>query len=170
MSRTLRTVAMSLLAGMLVAPPARADEPVSAFHGFDAGSLVAIREANVGKAFVLAFWSIHCAPCIEDMGEWRILKKKYPDVPILLVTTDPPAERAKAARVLSQFQLGRVETWAFADEFTERVRFSVDRSWRGELPRTYFYDAAHRPQVRSGRIDMRWSDAWFAQQVAARNK
>ena len=75
-------------------------------------------------------------------------------------------ERAKVLRTLAQYKPGPVENWAFADEFAERVRFSVDRSWRGELPRTYFYDAAHNADVHSGRIDMRRADAWFAQQGA----
>ena len=68
----------------LAAPAVRADVPDSTLRNFDAGSLAAIRKANAGKAFVLAFWSIHCAPCIEDMDDWRALKQKYPDVPIVL--------------------------------------------------------------------------------------
>ena len=66
--------------------------------------------------------------------------------------------------VLARYQLDQAENWAFADEFVERVRFAVDKGWRGELPRTYYYDARHRVDVRSGRVDHRVVDAWFARQ------
>jgi hypothetical protein len=98
------------------------------------------------------------------MGDWRALQVKYPGVPIILVTTDPASERDRVAEILARYRLGRVEMWAFADEFAERVRFAVDKTWRRELPRTYFYDAAHRAEIHTGRIDRRWADKWFARQ------
>ncbi len=131
---------------------------------FDAKSVVAIRNTHVGKPFVLAFWSIRCAPCIEDMADFVALQGKYPNVPIILVATDTGADRDAAAQFLARYRLGRIETWGFADAFAERVRFAVDKTWRGELPRTYFYDAEHRADVHTGRLDRRWTDDWFARQ------
>jgi thiol-disulfide isomerase/thioredoxin len=131
---------------------------------FDAASVAAIRATHAGRPYVLAFWSIHCAPCLEDMGAWRALMTKHPQVPIILVTTDPQSDRRRVAQVLAEYKLEHVENWAFADEFEERVRFAVDRTWRGELPRTYFHDAAHRSEVKSGRVDVRWADDWFSRQ------
>jgi thiol-disulfide isomerase/thioredoxin len=129
---------------------------------FDATSLAAIKTAFAGRPFVLAFWSIHCAPCLQDMADWRALRQRYPDVPILLVNTDTQAEGKRVAVTLGRYPPGNVEKWAFADEFTERVRYSVDRAWRGELPRTYFYDADHNVDVVSGRLDRAWTGAWFS--------
>jgi thiol-disulfide isomerase/thioredoxin len=160
---TLLAVSLALLAQA----PAGADAAPSSMRAFDAKSLDAILKANAGKPFVLAFWSIHCAPCIEDMGDWRALKQEYPAVPIVLVTTDPPAQHAAATRMLAKYRPGPVETWGFSDDFGERVRFAVDRTWRGELPRTYFFDAAHHAQIVSGRIDPAWTRDWFAQQASA---
>ncbi len=150
----------ALVAALMAALPfpAAAADP----RAFDAASLPAIKAAHAGRPFVLAFWSIHCAPCIEDMPDWRALQQRYPGVPILLVTTDPPAERSRVARILAHYPPGNVETWAFADDYAERIRFAVDRSWRGKLPRTYFYDGAHGVEVVSGRLDRRLADAWFA--------
>ena len=42
-----------------------------------AQSMSAIRKANHGHAFVVAFWSIHCAPCLEDMDDWRALQTAH---------------------------------------------------------------------------------------------
>jgi len=128
---------------------------------FDATSLAAIKTAHAGRPFVLAFWSISCAPCLEDMADWRALRQRYPRVPILLVNTDTPAEVKRVAVALARYPPGNVEKWAFADEFTERVRYSIDRSWRGELPRTYFFDATHGVEVVTGRLDRKQADQWF---------
>src|SRR5262249_20854281 len=94
-------------------------------RAFDAASAEAIAQAHAGRPYVLAFWSIHCAPCLEDMKDWRALAQKYPNVSIILVTTDPPKERAKVQAVLARYQLDRGQNWAFADEFSERVRYAV---------------------------------------------
>ena len=69
---------------------------------------------------------------------------------------------------LSRYDPGPVETWMFADEFAERVRYAVDRTWRGELPRTYLFDAAHRAEARSGKLDQRWLQGWLARQPGRR--
>jgi hypothetical protein len=131
---------------------------------FDAGSIEAIRKSNQGRPFVLAFWSIHCAPCIEDMDGWRALQSRHPGVSLILVTTDPPAEHDKVRRVLARYRMGGVQSWAFADEFSERVRFAVDPRWRGELPRTYFYDRTGKAATRTGRVDTARAEEWLKQQ------
>jgi len=131
---------------------------------FDSGSLAAILKAHSGHALVVAFWSIHCAPCLEDMEDWRALQAAHRDVPVILVTTDGPAEQVQVQRILERYRMDDLQSWAFADEFSERVRYAVDRTWRGELPRTYFYDRGHKVQARTGRLDRKWSEDWFRQQ------
>ena len=133
---------------------------------FDATSLDAIRKAHADRPFVLAFWSIHCAPCKEEMDLLAALKRRHPHVPILLVSADPPSAKAAVVRFLEERRLGKIELWAFADEFAERVRYSVDRKWQGELPRTYFFDAKHRATAHSGVVDAQRAESWFVQAAA----
>lgn len=147
---------------------AEAAAPVRDLRPFDAKSPDSIRSTYAGKPFVLAFWSIYCEPCREEMGEWKTIRQKYPALPIVLVSTDSPSERATVIEFLRRYDPGPVETWVFADEFSERVRYAVDRGWRGELPRTYFYDTAHRAEARSGRFDPRWTESWLAKQAAGK--
>jgi thiol-disulfide isomerase/thioredoxin len=135
---------------------------------FRAETVEAIRQTHAGNAFVLAFWSIHCEPCRDEMAVWRDVRRRYPDLPILLVSTDVAAERSAVTAFLARYDPGPVETWIFDDEFAERVRFAVDRTWRGELPRTYLYDAAHRAEARSGKLDERWLRGWFAREAKGR--
>jgi hypothetical protein len=127
---------------------------------FGPASYRGILEAHAGRPFVLAFWSVHCAPCLEDLVLWSDLQKRGRAPALVLVSTDGPEDaRAVSARLATQ-PLGGTQTWVFADEYVERLRHSVDRTWRGELPRTYFFDASHRVEVITGRIDATWLGAW----------
>jgi thiol-disulfide isomerase/thioredoxin len=133
---------------------------------FDASTLTALRKTHAGKPFVLAFWSVYCEPCRDEMAEWDAVKRKYPSLPIELVSTDAPADRALIDAFFAKYPPGPVQKWQFSDTFTERVRYSVDKSWRGELPKSYFYDAAHKPQIKSGKVDRAWIGAWMENQPA----
>jgi hypothetical protein len=156
-------VGLSLAALVIFA----ASAPAAELRPFDTGSFEAIRAAHAGKPFVLALWSVYCAPCREEMALWKSMRRKYPQVPVVLVATDPPAERATVMKFLARYSPGPVEHWAFADDFSERVRFSIDRKWRGELPRTYFFDASHQSVARSGLLEQRWIEDWLSQQSQA---
>ena len=129
---------------------------------FDARSLDQVRQAHKGKPFILAFWSLHCAPCKEEMATLKSIHARYPKFPIVLVSTDTPGEREMVVRFLSQQALGRIELWVFADEFEERIRYRVDRDWRGELPRTYLFDSDHRATGQSGILDRKVLDGWLS--------
>jgi thiol-disulfide isomerase/thioredoxin len=144
----------------ILSSPAAAAPQVE-IRPFDADSMAAIRAQYAGRPFVLAFWATTCEPCRKEMSLWRSLKLRHPALPVVLVAADPPGETAAVRAFLARFDPGPVQHWMFADPFAERVRFSVDRSWRGELPRTYFFDAAHAPEARSGLIERRWAEQWF---------
>ncbi len=134
---------------------------------FDANTLASLRKTHAGKPFVIAFWSLYCEPCRDEMPEWNAVKRKHPSLPILLVSTDTPADRALIDAFFVKYPPGAVQKWVFADAFSERVRYSVDKSWRGEMPKSYFFDAAHRVEVKSGRVDRAWIEAW-ATRVSAK--
>lgn len=129
---------------------------------FTAQSLAAIRQTHAGKPFVLSFWALHCEPCRDEMAVWRAVKQEHPALPIVLVCTDAPKDAATIAAFFAKYPPGPVEKWVFADAFTERVRYAVDKSWRGELPKTYFFDAVHQAEVRSGKVDSAWVQKWIS--------
>ncbi|HTD90627.1 MAG TPA: TlpA disulfide reductase family protein [Burkholderiales bacterium] len=140
--------------------------PDTALLPFDAGSLATLRKSHAGRPFVLAFWSVYCEPCRDEMAEWDAVKRKHPSLAIELVSTDAPADRAQIDAFFAKYPPGPVQKWIFSDAFAERVRYSVDKSWRGELPKSYFFDAAHRVEVKSGRIDRAWIESWLARQAS----
>jgi thiol-disulfide isomerase/thioredoxin len=131
---------------------------------FDAKSPAAIERSHAGRPYVLVLWSLYCDPCRHEMKLWGPLQQKYPAVAFVLVSTDAESERATVVEFLRRHDLQGVETWMFADEFSERVRYAIDPAWRGELPRTYVYDAGHRRQAQSGVLDPKALESWLAQQ------
>jgi thiol-disulfide isomerase/thioredoxin len=133
---------------------------------FTTKSLDEIQRAHAGRAFVVAFWSVHCGPCKEELSVLEAMHRKFPKVPIVLVAADPPQLQPAVKRFLAAYELGRIETWQFSD-FEAKLRFSVDRTWRGELPRTYFYTAAHEVTAQSGVLDPRKLEAWLKRASAS---
>jgi thiol-disulfide isomerase/thioredoxin len=129
---------------------------------FDARSFVQIREAGATRPLVVAFWSTTCPPSAEDMTLFARLHRAYPDIKVVLVAADAPELRPKVERFLAGHDLAGIETWQFGDEAEERLRYSVDRAWRGELPRAYFCASDGTMIVRSGVPDEKWATDWFA--------
>ena len=128
---------------------------------FDATSLATLKKTHAGKPFVLSFWALHCEPCRDEMTEWRAVKAKHPALAVELVSTDTPKDAAMIDAYFAKYPPGAVRRWVFADAYTERVRYSVDKTWRGEMPKTYFFDAAHKVEVKSGKVDRAWVESWL---------
>lgn len=128
---------------------------------FVRGSAKEIAAARQGKPYILAFWSLTCTHCREELATLSGLLKQYPALSVVLVSTDTPEDNAAIAATLAEHQLERAEAWVFADSFVERLRADVDRKWHGELPRTYLYDNAHQATAASGKIDPQQIERWL---------
>jgi len=131
------------------------------------GSFQQIVTAHAGKSFIVAMWSLSCTHCGADLEIFERLAKKYPQFNLVLISTDSPEQEAALQRTLGKYQLvpatkrqGKVESWVFADSYTERLRFEVDSQWYGELPRTYFYDAKGKATAISGVLDEAETEQW----------
>jgi thiol-disulfide isomerase/thioredoxin len=148
---------LGLLGLLLLSLPAIAGD----LRPFDRGSRAAIEQAHAGKPFVLAFWSVDCAYCPEEMRHLGALVRQRPDIKLVLVSTDGtemnPAAAAKLAEYLPD---GQGERWIFAGDDPDRLYFAIDRKWHGELPRTYFYDGAGGVRAMSGQVDAAWLANW----------
>ncbi len=142
----------------LAALPAKA---APGLRDFSVSTVKELRQRLSGRPFVLAFWSVHCEPCMREMALWKRMRARFPRVEIVLVATDPPSERERILRFLDRYDPGPVQRWAFSDEPEERIRYAVDPGWRGELPRTYFFDAGHAAEAMTGALDEGWASRWF---------
>lgn len=144
--------------------------PAIELRDFNAKSFDQIKQAHAGRAFILAFWSVTCEPCREETMVVAELHRQFPQVPIILVAADSPGTRPAVVRFLGNYKLGQIETWQFDDDSAERLRYSVDKSWTGELPRSYFFNAAHESTAKSGVVDTHWLKAWLKTETESARK
>jgi len=164
MSSLFRSLYVVLLIGAFAGAAIGAAPEV---RSFTAKSFAEIKQAHAGRAFIIALWSVTCEPCREEMMLVADLHKKYPKVPIILVAADPPSSRAAVLRFLGNYKLGRIQIWQFNDDSAERLRYSIDKSWTGELPRSYFLNAQHEVTAQSGVVDPQWLKNWVERETAA---
>lgn len=132
---------------------------------FVAGSLAGIAAERQGRPFVVAFWSVGCTHCPKELKALGALKKAHPKLDVVLVAADSPEEAPLTAELAAKYGLGKAEQWVFADALPERLRYEIDPRWRGELPRTHFYDAGHRVEAVSGVVAPEQLARWVKEQV-----
>lgn len=134
------------------------------------GSYQKIISAHAGKPFIVAMWSVSCTHCAADLAVFSKLARRYADFDLVLIATDTPEQEGYIAEILDKYTLlpakgrelaGKVESWVFADSYTERLHFEVDPQWYGELPRTYFFDARGKAKGVSGVVDEKLIKQWL---------
>jgi thiol-disulfide isomerase/thioredoxin len=145
-----------LVGGLLL----RAAEP--ALRTFESATLARVRSEQKGRPFVVVFWSVTCEPCRDELALLASLGRRYPAVRVLLVAADGPERRSAVLRTLAAYDLAGIELWQFGDEPGERIRYAVDRTWRGELPRTYFHDSSHQVTAFTGCVTPDELEIWLA--------
>ncbi len=136
-------------------------EPATAeARTFTVDSYDTIVRAHRGKSLLMVFWSVDCPPCVKELTVLRNELVRHPDLQLVLVATDEPALRSRVDQIVEQKGLGAVESWIFSEESPNRLRKSIDPSWYGELPRSYFFDKQHQRIAVSGGITAAHLDAW----------
>jgi len=78
------------------------------------------------------------------------IHQQRPELKIVMLATDNLSASEQIQQILKLHQLAELENWVFADENAQKLRFEIDPRWYGELPRTYFFDAAHQRTGVSG--------------------
>ncbi len=147
---------------LLLAQPAGAQE----LKPFTPESLAQITASRAGTPFVLAFWSLTCTHCQQELADFG----RRQTANLVLISTDTPAEREAIRATLARHGLEKAEVWVFADEFAERLRYTVDRGWYGELPRSYFYAADGSRRAVTGRPDAALIERWLGAPVAGEKR
>ena len=132
---------------------------------FVVGSLQEILAQHAGKPVIVAFWSVGCTHCPAELKTLGALKRRHPGLNVVLVAADTPEDGPETQRLAARYGLGKVPQWVFADPIPERLRMDIDRRWYGELPRTHFYDAAHRLEAVAGVVPEARLRDWIAANV-----
>lgn len=128
---------------------------------FVKGSLQDIKDQYKGKPFILSFWSVDCTYCFDEMKMFSSLKEKYPDLEVVLVSTDVNLDDETVNQVLDETGFEAKEVWVFADEIPARLYADVDENWRGELPNTLFLNSKHEYQSIMGEVKSDLVEKWL---------
>jgi hypothetical protein len=159
----------AVLACLAVAPPAKAGGAVAAgatgnaaaagigapgLKAFEPQSVEQIAASRKGKPFVVLVWSMDCEFCQHSLDVLSKARAGNPSFDIVTITTDPLSDTALAALVKKR--LGGIDlladAWSFGSQAPERLRYAIDPRWRGEKPRSYWYDAQGQRIAYSGVI------------------
>ena len=128
---------------------------------FVATSRVEIEKTHQGQPIILAFWSLDCTYCLDELNTLGEFVKQHPRIKLVLVNADGLSTTQEVAKALKQIKLpAAYEAWQFSEPDEERLRYSIDKSWYGELPRTYYYDNSHQVKAVSGSPDLIWLKSW----------
>ena len=131
------------------------------FMPFDMNTRQVIEKRYIDQPLIISFWSIDCPYCIDDLRKLGKALSKNTNVKLITVCVDGKESAKKAERILSQANLPKHEQYQYAEVDEDRLRYNIDPAWYGELPRTYFYDAAHQVTPLSGKISNSFLDKWF---------
>jgi thiol-disulfide isomerase/thioredoxin len=146
-SKHLLTALLLLCASMM----AQANS-YAALKSFIPGSYQQILNDRANQGFMLVIWSLDCSTCIKDMELLSSIHKSRPNVKIILLSTDELAASQQIVKLLEKYQLADLESWVFADDNTQKLRYEIDPGWYSELPRTYFYSSSHQREGISGAL------------------
>lgn len=160
------TIVFVFLVMIIFAQTAQAKVSLKAF---ESDSMASIEDIRQGEAFVMVLWSIECPPCLKEL---KLLSKfKHTDLStrFILVSTDGEDYRDELEALINVEGLAGYEHWLFKDSIPERLRYKIDPTWYGELPRAYFYDEQGERIAHSGVLTEEILQAWLIQ-YAQNNK
>ena len=117
---------------------------------FTTGSYARFLEQQKNQSFMLVLWSLDCPPCYKELTMLAEHTKKYPQLNLIVVSTDTTDDIKEIQQKLSQFGFSYTNAWVFENDMAQQLRYEIDPNWYGELPRSYLFDAQHNRQAVSG--------------------
>lgn len=117
---------------------------------FRSGSYQQMLDRHADKAYVLVVWSISCASCIKEMAMLKEVHQEQPELKLVMLAIDDISEQDEINSLLAKQGIADLESWAFADDDVQGLRYQIDPTWYGEIPRIYFFDEQHKRQGFSG--------------------
>lgn len=127
---------------------------------FTLSSFDRIEATYQGQPFMVAVWSIDCPPCMRELKILAKLKQEYPNFNLVLISTDGLNNERQVKDLLASYSLVDGDSWIFSADQPERLRYSIDSDWYGEIPRSYRYSNGVR-KTTSGLIGEKELRSWI---------
>ncbi|MDX2507758.1 MAG: TlpA family protein disulfide reductase [Gammaproteobacteria bacterium] len=113
------------------------------------------------SSFLMVLWSIDCPPCIEELPTLGKFHQLHPEANLVMVSTDGEYHKDDIQQLMREHGLDDIQQWVFSSVSLQAMRYAIDPTWYGELPRSYFHHKQHKRQVKSGRLDEDVLIAWI---------
>jgi hypothetical protein len=148
----LRTLSIVALAAAALAAASAAS--AGGLKSFEPHSVEQIAAGHKGKPFVVLVWSMDCEFCQHSLDVLAKARAANPGFDIVTISTDPLSDGALSAMVKKRLASIDLldDAWSFGALAPERLRYAIDPRWRGEKPRSYWYDAQGQRVAYSGVI------------------
>lgn len=100
---------------------------------------------------LVVMWSLECPACFDELDTLAQLLKARPNLAVTLISTDDdPSRITEIEEVYQQPAFNNIPRWIYAANQGQKLRYIIDKSWQGELPRSYYIDAAGKQYGHSG--------------------
>ena len=123
-------------------------------------SIAGIEAQHKGVPWLLVIWSTDCPPCYVELDMLSRLENRGEDIKVEYLSFDPASKRDDVFRVSDSFP---IDTWFSNEPNREKLQMLIDVNWRGELPRSYWYQADGTRCSQSGILNEQAVLKWFNQ-------
>jgi thiol-disulfide isomerase/thioredoxin len=160
MKRLLLATMLLLASAALV--PASQESPLKSF---ERGSWKEVLRSHAGHPTLVHFWGVTCGPCKIELPELGEFMKHHPAIDVVTVSADLVPNLGPATRsMLQDAGLSSAENWIFSDDFAERLRFEIDPTWQGDIPRTMLISRDGEVTTIEGSAGIADLEKWSEQQ------
>ena len=139
-----------------------------ALKPFERGTWQSVLRGHAGRPVLVHFWGVTCGPCKVELPLLGKFMKDHSELAVVMISADLVPNLPGAARaMLEKAGLGSAENWIFDDGFVERLRFEIDPTWQGEIPRTLLIAKDGTVTTIEGTAEIPDLEKWLAQQKVA---
>lgn len=129
-------------------------------QAFQNNSLKTIEQRFKDNDFLMVLWSLDCPPCFQEMELLSQYHKANKLPGLILISSNSEDELDAIQATLKKFELEDVDNWYF-DGIVEGLRYQIDPTWYGELPRSYFYDNQGDRHTHKGLLKQVTLEKWL---------
>ena len=159
-------LALGLLLALLAPAPAQDSE--TQLKPFGRGSWHELTKAHAGRPTIVHFWGVTCGPCKVELPQLGAFMKDNPGIDMVTISADFVPNLPEATRaMLERSGLSLAENWIF-DGFADRLRFEIDPTWQGDIPRTLLITGEGEMTTIEGSAEMADLQKWSERQLAAK--
>jgi thiol-disulfide isomerase/thioredoxin len=148
--------------------PAPAQDSDTQLKPFGRGSWQELMKAHAGRPTIVHFWGVTCGPCKVELPQLGAFMKDHPDIDMVTISADFVPNLPEATRaMLERSGLLLAENWIF-DGFADRLRFEIDPTWQGDIPRTLLVTREGEMTTIEGSAEIADLEQWSARQLAVK--